>query len=96
MSISDESSGLQRIKKGAADSRAAACKAGIWLPRGRATNLPTLVESCGRSSREIFERGVGFERGAVEEFDDVGPVGISMRGPEPRTFEVSEREQYGS
>ena len=59
-------------------------------------NLLTLVENYGRSSREIFERGVGFERGAVEESDDVGPVGTSMRGPELRTFEVSEREQYGS
>ena len=59
-------------------------------------NLPTLMEDCGRSSREIFERGVEFKRGAVEEFNDVGPVGISMRGPELRAIEVSEREQYGS
>ena len=58
--------------------------------------MPTLVENCGRSSQEIFKRGVEFKRGAVEEFDDVGPVGISMRGPELWAFEVSKREQYGS
>ena len=59
-------------------------------------NLLTLVENYGRSSREIFERGVGFERGAVEEFDDVSPVGISMWGPELWAIGVSEREQFGS
>ena len=34
MSISDESSGLQRIKKGAEDSRAAACEGRDMAPSG--------------------------------------------------------------